>query len=110
MPVDEAADELRIVDRRGPDNDPRRARLGEGLGRVEVADAAARLDLHGEAVGDRAEVVEVRGLPGARSIEVDDVKPLRALGDELARGLEGDAATSSTVAKSPRVMRTARPS
>jgi len=66
----------------------RRAGLGEGLGCVEVADAAARLDLHREAVGDRAEVIEVLGLAGARSVEVDDVEPLRALGDELLRRLE----------------------
>ncbi|OLB99947.1 MAG: hypothetical protein AUI15_08030 [Actinobacteria bacterium 13_2_20CM_2_66_6] len=88
VPVDEPADELGIVDRRGADDDARRAGLREGLGRVEIADAAAGLDLHGKAVRDRAEVIEVRGSAGARSIEVDDVKPLRAFGDELARGLE----------------------
>src|SRR5437773_5786527 len=75
VPVDEPADELGIVDRRGADHDARRAGLREGLGRVEIADAAAGLDLHGEAVRDRAEVIEVRGRAGARSIEVDDVKP-----------------------------------
>src|SRR4029077_15566728 len=87
--VDEAADELRIVDRRGPDDDARRAGLRESLRGVEVAYAAARLDLDREAIGDRPGGVEFRRLAGARAVEVDDVEPFGSVGDELARGLEG---------------------
>src|SRR2546428_7684863 len=88
MPIDEPADQLRIVDRGGADNDARRARFRESLGRVEVADTSTGLDLHREAVRDLTDRVEVRRRPGARTVEVDDVQPLGALGDEPARGLE----------------------
>jgi len=86
--IDEPADELRILDRRGADDDARRARLGERLGRIEVADAAARLDLHREATRDLADRIEVRGRPGARAVDVDDVQPLRALVHQALGGLE----------------------
>src|SRR5207244_3564169 len=50
--------------------------------------AAARLDPHGEAIGDRASVIEILRLSCARSVEIDDVEPFRSFGDELARGFE----------------------
>src|SRR5207245_4419620 len=83
-----AADELGIADRRRPDDDARGAGLGERLSGVEVADPAARLDLHGEAVRDGADVVEVLRRAGARAVEIDDVEPFGAFGDELPGRLE----------------------
>src|SRR5205823_11843718 len=54
--IHESTDELGILDSRGPDDDARGARLGEALGGVEVADPAARLDLHGDAGSDLAAI------------------------------------------------------
>ena len=65
VPIDESADQLRVVDRGGANDDARRARFRESLGRVEVADAPAGLDLHREAVRDLTDRVEVRRRPGA---------------------------------------------
>src|SRR2546428_12423355 len=89
MPIDEPPDQLRIVDRGGADDDARRARFREGFGRVEVADTSASLDLHREAVRYLTDRFEVRRRPGSRTVEVDDVQPLGAFGDQPARGLEG---------------------
>src|SRR2546430_16571278 len=89
MPIDEPTDQLRIVDRGGADDDARRARFREGLSRVEVADTSTGLDLHREAVRDLTDRFEVRRRPGARTVEVDDVQPLGAVGEQGARGLEG---------------------
>src|SRR5438093_735884 len=86
--IHESTDELGILDGCGPDDDARGARLGEALGGVEVADPAARLDLHGEAVRDLADRVDVPGRARARAVDVDDVQPFRTIGNEAFRRLE----------------------
>jgi len=88
MAVDEPADELAVAHRGRPDDDPRHAGLGERLRSLEVADPAAGLDLHGEAVRDLLDVREIRRPSGPGAVQVDDVQPLRALGDKPFRRLE----------------------
>jgi len=88
MTVHEPIDELPVADRGRADDDARDACLRERLGRVEVADAPAGLELDREPVGDRADVIEVRGPSGTGAVEVDDVQPLRAVGHEPLRRLE----------------------
>jgi hypothetical protein len=105
----QATDELGVLDRRGSDDDPRRPRLRELLGGVEVADATAGLDLHREAIRDLPDRVEIRGLAGPRAVDVDDVQPLAPSFTSRFAASSGDGATSSTVEKSPRVMRTTLP-
>ena len=73
VPVDEPSDELIVGDRRGADDDPRHARFGERLGGVEVADAAAGLQLDREPVRDGPDVRQIRRCAGAGAVEVDNL-------------------------------------
>ena len=82
--VDEAHDEIGIVERRGADDDARDAGLDELLRGVIVADAAPSLDRHREAAAKRAQDIQVRRRSGPRAVEIDHVQPFRALVDPAA--------------------------
>jgi len=88
VPIDEPSDELLIAHGRRADDDPRDTGFREGLGRIEVANATTGLDLHREAVRDRAQVLQVPRRARAGAVEVDNVQPVRSISDEPFGRLE----------------------
>ena len=71
------ADHRRVLDRRGPEDDARRAEVEVGAHRVERADPAADLHARPEGSDDASNHLERDRPPGTRALEVDDVKPPR---------------------------------
>ena len=69
----------------GAEHDPLGTRLGEAAERLERADAAAHLEPRAGLARDALDDVDVAGHAVARAVEVDDVDPLGARLEELAR-------------------------
>ena len=80
----EPANEFRVLERGGPDDDPRHAGVEQGLGRGFVAHATTGLHRDRDRGGDGGHHVAVHGLAGPSRVEVDDMDPRRAIGLERA--------------------------
>src|SRR5690606_20859017 len=87
---DHVGSPLRVLEGGGAEVDALRARRESGLEARVVADAARALDVHrlGNVLDDLLEQVVVVATT-ERCVEVDEVDPLRALVDPLARRIQG---------------------